>query len=183
VGLHLRGTSGLELQERLARLGSKLPVVFLSGFADVPGVVRAMQQGAVTVLEKPCTVGRLLEGIRAALAQSAKNEAAGGARADVQARLDCLSERESLALEQIVAGSPNKTIARNLGVSRRTMDRIRASVFKKLGVSSAVQAARLVALAQQDCAGTIGACEGLIHGPHATSDLLHTSPQGTLPRR
>jgi two-component system response regulator FixJ len=111
----------------------------------VPIVVRAMACGALTVLEKPCNADELSKAIRSALDRGCKAHAECLHREEMRHRLDQLHPREWDAMRLIVEGQPNKTIAHHLGVSRRTVDRIRAEVYKKLGVESAVELARIAA--------------------------------------
>jgi two-component system, LuxR family, response regulator FixJ len=145
IDLHLAGINGLQLQQRLATIAGTLPVIFVSACASVREVVTAMQNGAITVLEKPCCAEELTSAIREALAIGREAHAARLKQEDLQKRFNQLSPRECQVLELIVAGEPNKTIARRLSVSQRTVDRVRADIFVKLGVESAVEAARTLA--------------------------------------
>lgn len=145
IDLRLEGMSGLDLQERLAAAGSSLPVILISAYADVSVTVRAMQNGALTVLTKPYRADELADAIRAALELDHETRQESTWQAETQRRLDTLSDREHRLMESVIAGKPNKSIARDLGVSQRTVDRLRAAVFEKMGTESAVQVARAVA--------------------------------------
>lgn len=141
VDLRLPGINGLELQQRLQQLAADVPVILVSAYADVPVTVQAMRQGMLTVLEKPCDADVLGRCIREALELHHRHRSRNERRKQLKLRFDGLHPRERETLELIVAGEANKTIARRLGVSRRTVDRIRAAVLEKIGVESAFEAA------------------------------------------
>jgi FixJ family two-component response regulator len=145
IDLRLKGINGLELQERLLARGSTLPVIFISAYADVATTVRAMRNGALTMLEKPYQADELADAIRGALDEDSERRATRVRRAEVRKRLSTLTERETRVMELIVAGKPNKAIARDLALSQRTVDRLRASLFEKMGAGSAVEVTRMVA--------------------------------------
>jgi FixJ family two-component response regulator len=145
VDLRLPGMSGLALLEELAGRCCAIPVILISAYVRVPEAVRAMQWGAVTVIEKPYPANRLSEALQSALARSRKMHVARLQRIDVMNRLESLSPRERRVLDLMIEDRPNKVIAREIGVSRRTLDRLRSAVLEKLGVRSAVEAARLSA--------------------------------------
>lgn len=143
LDVRLPGPSGLELQAALRGRGLKLPIVFLTGYADVPTTVRAVKAGAIDVLEKPVTRERLLQAIGAALAADAEARAALRAQAARDARLASLTAREREVFERIVAGQRNQAIADALGVSLRTVKAHRAQLMAKLGVATAAELGRL----------------------------------------
>jgi FixJ family two-component response regulator len=143
LDVRLPGPSGLDLQAGMGRHGIGLPVIFLTGYADVPSSVRAMKAGAVDFLEKPVPREVLLEAIHRALDYDARQRAA---REDVQrrsSRLGVLTAREREVFDRIVAGKLNKQIADELGVSLRTVKAYRAQLMIKLGVNSAAELGRL----------------------------------------
>jgi len=104
-----------------------------------------MQNGAVALLEKPYRDDELTDAIRAAFELNRRLREEKARHAEVQRRLDSLTERERRLMEAILAGRPNRLIARDLSVSQRTVDRLRSSVFKKMHVDSAVALMRAVA--------------------------------------
>jgi two-component system response regulator FixJ len=127
---------GLELQEELNRRNAGLPVIVVTGHADVPLAVRAMKAGAVDLIEKPFDDALLLASVKRALAQAhgAREQAAA---ADVaKARIASLSARERQVLELLVAGQPNKIIAYELDISPRTVEIHRAHVMEKMEAKS-----------------------------------------------
>jgi two-component system, LuxR family, response regulator FixJ len=144
AGMRLAGMSGLELQERLAAAGIPLPVILLSDDGDVSATVRAMRNGAFTVLQRPYRTDDLTLAIRAAIEVDRGQRADRQKRSQLKYRLDTLGPRQRQVLEMVTAGQPNKVIARRLGVSPRTVDRARAQAFATLGVQTAVEAARLI---------------------------------------
>ncbi len=141
VDLRLPGINGLELQRKLQDLAADLPVILMSAYADVSIAVQAMRQGVLTVLEKPCDAEVLAQCVHEALDLHRRHRLRNERRKQLKLRFDGLHPRERETLELIVAGEANKTIARRLGVSRRTVDRIRAAVLEKIGVGSAFEAA------------------------------------------
>jgi FixJ family two-component response regulator len=143
LDVHLPGPSGLDLQAGLQRHGIGLPVIFLTGHADVPTSVRAMKAGAVDFLEKPVNRETLLEAIRRALDFDAAMRAARDEAQLKRARLDALTSREREIFDRIVSGKLNKQIADELGIGLRTVKAYRAQLMIKLGVSSAAELGRL----------------------------------------
>lgn len=130
---------GISLLERLRELHPRLPVVIMTGHADVPLAVKAMRIGAVDVIEKPFEEGAVLAAVRNALAAaSGAGEAAG------PAGLGGLTPREQEVLDMIVQGRANKVIAADLGISQRTVEVHRARVMRKAGVRSVAELVRLV---------------------------------------
>jgi FixJ family two-component response regulator len=143
--IHLKNMSGLELQDALAARGSTLPIVFVSDSVDVARAVRAMMNGALTVIEKPYRTDDLVEVIRYGLQTNRKVHTVVAKRAEVRRRLQSLTVQERRVLEMIIEGIPNKRITRVFGVSQRTVARLRARVYEKMCVESAFELARVIA--------------------------------------
>lgn len=143
ANLHLADDPLLALQERLATRGSLLPLIFLGAPAELSLVVRAMKDGAFTVLETSCGEEALRDSLQQALDQNRRACLRRVRSDELRHRVARLDPRERHVWHLVVGDQPNKSIARALGVSQRTVDRIRATVFAKLGVQSAVQATRL----------------------------------------
>jgi FixJ family two-component response regulator len=143
LDVRLPGPSGLELQAAMGRHGIALPVIFLTGYADVSTSVRAMKAGAVDFLEKPVARETLLEAIRRALDNDARQRAADEDARRQNARLELLTAREREVFERVVQGKLNKEIADELGVALRTVKAYRAQLMTKLGVNSAAELGRL----------------------------------------
>ena len=147
LDLRMPGPSGLDLQEALRDKGIRLPVIFLTGHADVPTSVRAMKTGAVDFLAKPVERETLFEALQRALALDAAGRAdRAEASARLRARFANLTPREREVFELVVAGRLNKQIAGQLGIAERTVKADRAQVLAKLGAGSA---AELGALAER----------------------------------
>ncbi len=146
LDLRLPGPSGLDLQEALRDKGIRLPVIFLTGHADVPTSVRAMKTGAVDFLAKPVERETLFEALQRALALDAAGRADRAEASRLRARFANLTPREREVFELVVAGRLNKQIAGQLGIAERTVKADRAQVLAKLGVGSA---AELGALAER----------------------------------
>jgi FixJ family two-component response regulator len=142
LDVRLPGPSGLELQAAMQRQGVALPVIFLTGHADVATSVRAMKAGAVDFLEKPVQRDTLLDALRRALERDRAARAARGEAQRHAARLAALTPREREVFDRIVSGMLNKQIADNLGVSLRTVKAYRAQLMEKLGVASAAELGR-----------------------------------------
>jgi FixJ family two-component response regulator len=146
LDVRMPGPSGLDLQVALRERAIQLPVIFLTGHADVPTSVRAMKTGAVDFLSKPVERDVLLEALGRALAVDAADRAERSGAAEIRARFATLTQREREVFELVVAGRLNKQIAGHLGIAERTVKADRAQVLSKLGVGSA---AELGALAER----------------------------------
>ena len=146
LDVRMAGLSGLAMFEKLIDYGllPTLPVIFLTGHADVPTAVAAVKQGAFDFCEKPFSDNALVDRIEQALAQSAAALAQVGESSSFQARLANLTERETSVMQLVVSGLPNKLVADQLDISVRTVEVHRARVFDKMGVKSAVELANLM---------------------------------------
>jgi FixJ family two-component response regulator len=149
LDLRLPGFSGLELQAALERQGIMLPIVFLTGHADVASSVRAMKAGAVDFLTKPVKRDILLDAVQRALARDATQRAAREEADRLHVRFASLTQRQREVFDRIVAGKLNKQIADELGIAERTVKREREQVMAKLDASSAADLGRLAALLQR----------------------------------
>ncbi|HEV8201154.1 MAG TPA: response regulator [Candidatus Polarisedimenticolia bacterium] len=142
--LRMPGMDGLSLQQCLAGSENPLPVVFLTGHGDISTTVRAMKAGAEDFLIKTAPKPDLLAAVTRALARSARERGERGVSRGRRERFDRLTPREHQVLAQIVQGRLNKEIAWTLGIHERTVKLHRTSLFRKLGVGSAVALTRLV---------------------------------------
>ena len=145
----MRGMTGLELQESLKTQGVTLPAIIITAYADVPVAVRAMKNGAVTFLEKPCREHELWEIIRNALDQDAEQRRRRANRVEFQRRIETLTADERAVLNRIVEGKLNKVIASELGVGLRTVELRRHNVLKKMQANSLAEVVRMVVEAGQ----------------------------------
>jgi FixJ family two-component response regulator len=146
LDLQMPGVSGFELQQSLERMEERLPIIFLTGYGDIPASVRAMKAGAVDFLTKPVQREALLRAVQNALGVDAKGRAARAVLRELHTRYEHLTPREREVLVHVVSGKLNKQIAFDLGTSERTVKAHRASIMEKLRVQSV---AELVRLAQE----------------------------------
>lgn len=146
LDVRMPGMSGLALFERLVERGlhQALPVIFLTGHADVPTAVSMVKRGAFDFCEKPFSDNALVDRVEQALAQSATVVQAQQVRERLRQRLAELTERERAVMQLVIEGLPNKRIADQLDISVRTVEVHRARVFDKMEVKSAVELANLL---------------------------------------
>lgn len=146
LDVRMPGMSGLAVFERLLslQLTRLMPVIFLSGHADLATAVEAVRRGAFDFCEKPFSDNALVDRVEEALTRSREALAQLQARLDRDRRVEELTERERDVMSQIIAGLPNKLIADALQISVRTVEVHRARVFEKMAVKSAVELANLM---------------------------------------
>ncbi len=146
LDVRMPGMSGLALFDRLAERGllEVMPVIFLTGHADVPTAVDAVKRGAFDFCEKPFSDNALVDRIEHALGTSLRAVEAQRARRLLMRRVEELTERERDVMRRVVEGLPNKLIADQLSISVRTVEVHRARVFEKMEVKSAVELANLL---------------------------------------
>jgi two-component system response regulator FixJ len=143
LDIRMPGMSGLELQQHLNRMGSMLPVIFITGHGDVPMAVQAMKEGAFEFVQKPFRDQDLLDRINHALEQDKENRGTLARRADVLHRTESLTPREKQVMTMVVDGAANKVIAIDLGLSERTVEIHRAKVMEKMGARSVAHLVKL----------------------------------------
>lgn len=144
LDIKLPDTTGLELQQRLAEQEAGLPIIMISGHADVRIAVEAMSKGALTLLEKPFRLDDLIAKIRQALKLDEERRAVQARQSDARSRLARLTPREREVLELLIAGNSNKQMAVRLGLSLRAVEDRRGRLMKKLAVRSLAELVRLV---------------------------------------
>lgn len=144
LDVEMPGLNGLDLQRVLGKRDATLPIIFLSGRADIPISVQAMKAGATDFLTKPVQGDVLLAAVRTAFAKDNALRAARADVADIAARLNTLTAREYEVLEHVVAGKLNKQIASDLGIVEGTIKVHRARVMEKMKVQSLAELVRLV---------------------------------------
>ena len=142
LDLRLPGPSGLELQESLIRSGHDVPIVFISGHADVPSSVRAIKAGAVDFLQKPFSDQALLDIIHGALRRDREARRDRAEVASIRVRFDMLTPRERDVLRLVIQGRLNKQIAGDLGISEKTVKFHRGRVMEKTQVGSVAELVR-----------------------------------------
>ncbi len=148
LDIRMPGMSGLDLQDRLVELGSKLPIVFITGHGDIPMAVRAVQRGAIDFIQKPFRDQELLDKVNQALKISSQKLKVHEAQQEIEERIAALTGRERQVMEMIVAGKANKVIALDLGLSQRTVELHRARVMEKMSARSLADLVRMVTRAR-----------------------------------
>jgi len=144
LDLNMPGMTGLELQQVIAEYQSRLPIVFISGQADVPAAIHAMKSGAVDFLTKPFEGEALLAAINAALGRSHANQESSDALQKDWELFKSLSPREQQVCVYVAQGLLNKQIGWELGTTERTVKAQRGSFMRKLGADSVPDVVRLV---------------------------------------
>ena len=145
LDVRLRGESGLDLQDELRRRNCILPIIVMTGYADVPTSVRAFKGGARDFLRKPVPPKKLLVQIREAIESDRQAREVADQHATVTDRIAHLTPREHQVMELLAVGKSSKEIATALRVSVRTVEGHRREVLRKMEVVSAVQLARAIA--------------------------------------
>jgi FixJ family two-component response regulator len=148
--LRMPGMSGVELLDAMADRGRTIPVVVVSGYAEVPVTVELMLRGAVTVLEKPCRNNDLWKAVRTAVQLDAESRLISDARREIKDRIDRLTDEERCVMRLIVDGQANKTIATRLDLSLRTVEARRRTVLARMQVESVARLVQDVMFAN-DC--------------------------------
>jgi len=143
VDLRMPGTSGLALIEYLATQPVRPPAVVITAYGTVPSATRAMRAGAVNILEKPFDDQELLDAVQEAIERDARERAAASQRRMALERLARLTPREREVLNLMIQGRPNKTMARELNVSKKSIEFHRANVMRKLEVDNFAELMKL----------------------------------------
>ncbi|MFD1702938.1 response regulator FixJ [Methylopila henanensis] len=148
--VRMPGTDGIAFLRRLKQEGLALPVIVMTGHADVPMAVEALKQGAVDFIEKPFSDDLFLAAVRSALASRAAEAREHARAAEMRERAEHLSEREREVLDGLVDGKANKVIAFELGISARTVEIYRANVMTKMQARSLSELVRMAVAAGLD---------------------------------
>lgn len=143
LDIRMPGLSGMDLQRELQAANAILPIIFITGYGDIPTSVKAMKAGAVDYLPKPVKDADLLRAIEQALARALREQDARAEVEDIQSRIDSLTPREREVMERVIAGMLNKQIAFDLGTVEKTIKVHRARVMDKMGVESVAELVRL----------------------------------------
>lgn len=146
--VRMPGLSGIELTERVKERDATVPVVVITGHADVPLAIQAMKAGAADFIEKPFDDEAILSAIRKALQRRSENDVLASEQSEVRERLASLSTRESEVVEGLVAGKANKVIAFDLDISPRTVEVYRANAMMKMQAKTLSDLVRMVTIAK-----------------------------------
>lgn len=149
LDVRMAGMSGLDLQEELARRGSRLPIIIISGHGDIPMAVQAVKRGALDFLEKPFRNQILLDRINEALKLDALRRGQEAQLTRIESRIAMLTTREQQVLELLIEGKTSKEIARKMGLSPRTVETHRSHIMQKLEANSLAELVRMVLNAQR----------------------------------
>lgn len=136
--------SGLQLQAHLNESGAHIPIIFMTGFADVDVAVEAMKRGAFDFIQKPFSTQAHLDRVHDALNESEKRFSRSLHDSTIAARVACLTPQERRITDYVIAGQSSPAIARMLGLSQRTIQNHRANIMDKLHVSSTPELIRLL---------------------------------------
>ncbi len=145
LDVNMPGLSGLDLQGLLTSDGRRIPIIFISGFGDVPMTVRAMKAGAFEFLTKPIDTSALLKTIENAVEHSATLAREDEELAALQSRFQTLSPREREVMSHVASGLLNKQIAFELGISEITVKAHRGQMMRKMNARSLPDLVRMVA--------------------------------------
>ena len=150
LDVRLPGSSGLDFQRELVGTGIHTPVIFLTGYADIPMTVQAMKAGAVEFLTKPYRDQALIEAVLAAIEKDRARRGSKRALADLRRRLDSLTERERQVMALTVTGQQNKQIAGTIGIRDVTVRVHRRQLMRKMGAKSVAELVRIADLLRSE---------------------------------
>lgn len=143
VDVRMAGMSGIDLQQQLAEAGRSIPTIIITGYGDVATAVQAMQNGAVTFLEKPCSQEELWRSIELALHRAGLLQKASQRKTELADRFNRLTANERQVLQRVMEGQPNKRIASELDIGLRTVELRRSHIMKKTEANSLSELIRL----------------------------------------
>lgn len=138
--------SGLELQLKLREAGCDLPIIFISGHGDIDMAVNTLKAGAIDFLQKPVDDQRLLKTIENAVSHNLAQRRGKREVTDFRNRLESLTQREREVIRMVAQGYSNKEVAREYGISEKTVQVHRGSAYRKLDLHNAAEIARLLML-------------------------------------
>jgi len=153
LDLNLPGMSGLDLQQYLKSRGVLLPVIFLSGGADVTHAVKAVREGAIDFIEKPFDYKRVVALVEECIQRDARERASRELRRAACERVGHLTHREREVLALVVAGRMNREIAEHLDISVKTVEAHRSKIMEKLEVTSVAELVKAALMAEPPAPG------------------------------
>jgi FixJ family two-component response regulator len=152
--IHMPGMSGLELQAALLEKASEVPIIIITGNADVPSAITALKSGALDFIEKPIRSDSLLAAVSRAISERQAALLAVSLRNKARQKIGELTPREQEVLRHLIAGHSNKIIAFHLGISPRTVENHRAHLMLKTDVASVAELVQLAMAAGLTAAAT-----------------------------
>ncbi len=144
VDVRMPGMSGIQLQHELNEMGATLPVIIMTGHGDIKMAVQAMKDGAFEFLQKPFRDQDLLDSIAKALEKEELIRERHKTKAELEKRINSLTERERQVVDKVLEGKVNKIIARELGVSDRTIEIHRSHAMHKLNATSVAEMVKIM---------------------------------------
>lgn len=153
MDVRMPGINGMELHKRLKQIDAEVPVIIVTGHADVPMAIRAMKEGAFDFLEKPYNDQQFLERVQAAMAHHRTQCAQHERIEQLERRFDSLTAREQEVLAGVLWGEPNKRIAQRLKIAVKTVELHRQNLMNKLDVHTPAELVRLAIRAGRDVPG------------------------------
>jgi len=144
LDVRLPGQSGLDFQREVASAGVVLPIVFMTGYGDIPMSVQAMKAGAIEFLTKPFRDQDLLDAVNVGIGRDRERRESQAAAGALRARFEVLTARERAILTQVAAGRLNKQIASDLGITETTVKVHRSNAMRKIKASSLAELCRMV---------------------------------------
>lgn len=142
LDIRLPGINGLDFQAQLDRMGNRMPVIFMTGYGDIPMTVRAMKAGAIDFLTKPFKEQDMLDAVASALKQDAERRSRTAQNTAVITLAETLTPREREVMDAVVKGLMNKQIAFDLGISEVTVKLHRGNVMRKMAARSVADLVR-----------------------------------------
>jgi FixJ family two-component response regulator len=144
LDVRLRGLSGLDFQRELAARNCHMPIIFITGYGDIPMSVRAMKAGAVEFLTKPFRDQDLLDAVRIALEKDCERRERQNEVSDLKERFDSLTPREHDVISMVVSGMLNKQIAYQLGTAENTVKVHRSRAMEKMHAQSVAELVKMI---------------------------------------
>ena len=148
LDVRMPGASGIEMQEHLRNTGAEIPIIVITGHADVATAVRAMKAGAVDFIEKPFSDQLLLDHIHRCIEHDVERRAEGARSQEIIGRRAQLTPRQRRVMDLVAGGLSNRIIAENLGISLKTVEAHRAKVMEKMRARSVAELVKLAAVCE-----------------------------------
>lgn len=148
--IRMPGIGGLECQRQLNALNSALPIIFMTGFADVEMAVETIRSGAFNFVEKPFRHQRLIDTVQQALQHNANLLNERKSIREIEKAINTLSNRENTVLKLLIEGYPNKSIAKQLDISLRTVEVHRSRIFEKMTAKNVAELVKKIMLVKQN---------------------------------